>query len=222
MGDSFGGVIAGVLYSVDAGFEFRRLVRLGEAGGVSSWQYESAGALLRPAQAADGTLYAIEYVPGLDQFGDRFWDKQAVVIDGTTGHLIDRRPLPRDVDTYVAGLEEEGFTCTSTRFESAPETVGPIVGSDGRGYLLIRRRLKHMVDSCFEQTAWPQRTIDHGVDLMILSPDAAPVVQPIHRRNLQRSTIRASRLRRAAVVEPGGAGWHRRRPGALEARNLPA
>ena len=179
MGDSFGGVIAGILYSVDSGFEFRALVRLGEAGGVPPWRYESAGVLLRPAQAADGTLYAIEYVPGLDQFGDRFWDKHAIVIDGTTGHLIARRPFPRDVETYVAGLEEEGFTCTSTRLESAPAAVGPIVGSDGRGYLLIRRRLKHMVDSCIEQTAWPQRTIDHGVDLMILSPAAPPVVQPI-------------------------------------------
>ena len=179
MGDSFGGVIAGVLRSIDSGSDFRALVRLGEAGGVPPWQYESAGALLRPAQAADGTLYAIEYVPGLDQFGDRFWDTHAIVIDGRTGRLIARRPFPRDVETYVAGLEEEGFICTSTRVEGAPATVGPIVGSDGRGYLLIRRRLKHMLDSCIEQTAWPQRTIDNGVDLIILSPDAPPVVEPI-------------------------------------------
>ncbi len=180
MGDSFGGVIAGVLYSADFGFEFRALVRLGDAGGVAPWQYESAGALVRPAQAADGTLYAIEYVPGADQYGDRFWDKHAIVIDGTTGHVIARRPLPRDVETYVAGLEEDGFACASSRVESAPETVGPIVGSDGRGFLLLRRRLKHMVDSCIEQTAWPQRTIDNGVDLIVLSPDAEPVAQPIH------------------------------------------
>lgn len=178
LGDSFGGVIAGVLYSVSAGFEFRALVRVGEAGGVSPWRYESEGALLRPAQARDGTLYAIELVPGVDQFGDRFWDKQAIVIDGTTGQVRSRHAFPRDVETYVA--EDDGLICAGGRSETTPETVGPIVGSDGRGYLLIRRRQKHSVDSCIEQTAWPQRTIDDGIDLMILSPGGASVRQPIH------------------------------------------
>ena len=180
MGDSFGGVIAGVLYNVDFGFEFRALVRLGEAGGVPPWRYESEGVLLRPAQAPDGTLYAIELVPGLDQFGDRFWDKQAIVIDGTSGHVIHRRPFPRDEETYVA--EDDGITCASSRNESTPDTVGPVVGSDGRGYLLIRRRHKHMVDSCVEQTAWPQRAIDNGVDLVMLSRGGT-VVQQIHAEN---------------------------------------
>ena len=84
MGDSFGGVVAGVLYDVNQGADFRAYVRLGKAGGVPPWRYESAGSLLRPAQAPDGTIYAVEYVPGgLDANGDEIWDKHVVVLDGT-------------------------------------------------------------------------------------------------------------------------------------------
>ena len=44
MGDSFGGVIAGVLYDVDQGDDFRALLRFGDAGGVPPWRYQSPGA----------------------------------------------------------------------------------------------------------------------------------------------------------------------------------
>ena len=62
MGDSFGGVLAGVLYDVNQGADFRAYLRLGNAGGVPPWRYDSAGSLVRPAQAPDGTIYALEYV----------------------------------------------------------------------------------------------------------------------------------------------------------------
>ena len=93
MGDSFGGVLAGELYDVTQGADFRAYVRLGSAGGVPPWRYDSAGSLLRPAQAPDGTLYAIEFMPGgMDSDGNDIWDKHAIVIDGSTGRLINRWP----------------------------------------------------------------------------------------------------------------------------------
>jgi len=179
MGDAFGGVIAGLPYDVNSGSEFRAFERLGTAGGVSPWRYESSFASLQPAQAPDGTLYAIEYVASKDVHGDRFLDKHAIVIDGRTGGVIDRRPLAREIDTYTFLIDGQDAICGTSRFENAPDTVGPVVGSDGRGYLLIRRRVKDVVDSCNGQTQWPQRTVDHGVDLMILSPVAPPVMQPV-------------------------------------------
>jgi hypothetical protein len=186
MGDSFGGVVSGVLYDVNQGADFRAYVRLGNAGGVPPWRYESAGSLLRPAQAPDGTVYALEYVPGLDANGDEIWDKHVVVLDGRNGRLLKRVALAREVVVFTS--ESDGqvisikplIVCTSTRHETAPATIGPVVSSDGRGYLLVRRHLKHKFDACLEQTGQPRRTIELGVDLIILAPDQEPVVQPIY------------------------------------------
>ena len=35
------------------------------------------------------------------------------------------------------------IVCASTRHEITPGTIGPVVSSDGRGYLLVRRHVKH-------------------------------------------------------------------------------
>ena len=187
MGDSFGGVLAGVLYDVNQGADYRAYVRLGKAGGVPPWRYESAGSLLRPAQAPDGTVYAVEYVSGgLDANGDEIWDKHVVVLDGRNGRLLKRVALAREVVTFTSEFDGQVISikprivCASTRHETAPETIGPIVSNDGRGYLLVRRHLTHKFDTCLEQTGRPQRTIELGVDLIILAPDQEPVVQPIY------------------------------------------
>lgn len=189
MGDSFGGVLAGVLYDVNQGADFRAYVRLGNAGGVPPWRYESAGSLVRPAQAADGTIYAVEYVPGgLDANGEEIWDKHVVVLDGKNGRLRRRVTLAREVVTFTSEFDGQVISvkprivCASTRHETAPETIGPVVNSDGRGYLLVRRRLKHGFDTCREP-ARPRRIIDLGVDLVILAPDQEPVVQPIYSKH---------------------------------------
>lgn len=168
IGDSFGGVIAGE-FDTTGLFGFRAYLRLGEAGGVTPWRYESVGLLARPAQAPDGTIYAMEFVPGQDAFGDRIWDKHAIVIDGRSGALIGRHPLLREIETYIAVLDDQETLCTSNRTETAPDTTGPVVGSDGRGYLLVRRRTHHRIDLCSEQSPWPQRNIENGVDLVMLS-----------------------------------------------------
>lgn len=183
MGDSFGGVIAGVYQ--DGTADYKAYVRLGSAGGVAPWRYDSPGSLQRPAQSPDGTVYAIESVSALTAAGQETWDKHVVVVDGKTGRLLRRWPLPRELNIFTAELdgvvirEQPRLVCASRRREIAPNTIGPIVGSDGRGYLLVRRLVKHKFDQCVEQHARHRRNIDQGIDLLILSPNADPVVQPV-------------------------------------------
>ena len=183
MADTFGGVIAGVYQEFS--FQYKAIARLGNAGGVPPWRYDARGSLERPAQAADGTLYAIELVPSLTADGKQIRDKHVVVIDGRSGRLLRRVPLARELDIFTAefdGLvvrERPRLVCESSRREDAPRTIGPIAAGDGRGYLLVRRVIRRSFDACVEQLARPQRTIDHGIDLVILSPTADPVVQPI-------------------------------------------
>jgi len=188
MGDSFGGVIAGILYDVNQGEGFQAYVRLGNAGGVQPWRYQSPGSLLRPAQAPDGRLYAVEFMDGgVDQRGYKIWDKHAIVIDGATGRLISRQPLAREVLVFES--ENDGLvltpwlTCRSTRVEQAPETAGPIVGSDGQGYLLVRRRIRLATGVCNEFNGayyTPARKQDVGIDLIALSPTNAPTVHRVY------------------------------------------
>ena len=188
MGDSFGGVIAGVLYDVNQGEDLQAYVRLGVSGGVAPWRYQSPGSLLRPAQAPDGTLYALEFMHGgVDAAGEDIWDKHAIVIDGKTGGLISRLPLAREVEAFESANDgvklNPKLTCRSTRAEYAPQTVGPIVGSDGRGYLLVRRRIKLGKGICNEFNGAnyvPARTQDVGVELIALSPRNAAEVQSLY------------------------------------------
>lgn len=190
MGDSFGGVIAGVPYNVDFGPGFfRALLRLGDAGGVPPWRYESAGILLRPAQAPDGALYAIELTDGgVDSAGNGIWDKDAIVIDGTTGLLLSRTPLDREIVAFESendGLVlSDSVTCRSTSTEMPPETAGPIVGSDGRGYLLVRRSITRAFGSCIAYNPlrfYPRRQ-EVGVDLIALSATNFPMVSALYSR----------------------------------------
>ena len=189
MGDAFGGVIAGVLYDVNQGDDFRAYVRLGNAGGVAPWRYESAGSLLRPAIGPDGSLFAIEFMyGGLDSEGDPIWDKHAIVIDGLTGRLVSRLPLSREILAFESAMNGQvlspTITCRSTRIEKAPQTVGPIVGSDGRGYLLVRRRVRLAHDSCYvpNEVYKIARTEDIGIDLVAVSPSSASTVESVYAR----------------------------------------
>jgi alpha-tubulin suppressor-like RCC1 family protein len=180
MGDSFGGVLAGV---VDDDGDYRAFLRLG-GGTAPAWRLESAGALGRPAQSRAGTIYALEYLFGGINFdGDDIIDKHAVVIDGATGQLISRTRLAREVDEFVSDRDGDVIPtmpplhCLTKHYEFAPETLGPVVGSDGRGYLLVRRHAVWKRGGCIEPfMTRAARTIDMGLDLVILSPNAAPVV----------------------------------------------
>ena len=94
-----------------------------------------------PSQGRDGTLYAIEWIRGVSWQGQEFWDKHLVAINGSTGRLIARRPIGRDRLFFDAALDgvklSNNITCQSRRDEFSPQTTGPVVGNDGRGYLLV-------------------------------------------------------------------------------------
>lgn len=178
MGDSFGGVLS--LVFDDKGNP-RAYARIG-GGSISSWRYQSAGELGRPAQAPDGTIYAIEFLPGgVSRDGRPIFDKYGLVLDGATGGLISRTLFRREVAVFTAkwdGLVLDTTpptTCRSYYDDWAPQTLDPVVGSDGRGYFVVRRHAIYKRADCLEPfQRRPDRTIEMGIDLVVLSPDAAP------------------------------------------------
>ncbi len=186
MGDSHGGVLIGVLSDVNQGSDYRAYLRLG-GGTAPAWRYESSGALSRPAQANDGTIYAIEYLfGGVNRDGDEIWDKHAVMLEGATGRVIGRTLLRREVDEFVSDRDgvviplQPPLHCRSLYYDYAPETVGPVVGGDGRGYLIVRRHEVHKQGGCTPPfQSRPDRLIDMGLDLVVLSPTASPQTIPL-------------------------------------------
>lgn len=87
LADSFGGLLAGVADEVG---DLRAFVRTG-GGTTGSWRYQSPGILDRPAQAFDGTIYAVESVPnGKMVDGHEMKDKFLLALDGGTGRTTVR------------------------------------------------------------------------------------------------------------------------------------
>jgi alpha-tubulin suppressor-like RCC1 family protein len=139
MGDMLGGVIAGIEpsnnYCVGPFNEIQRcyigLARVAASAETAAWRYDSPGMLDRPAQGPDGTVYVIEHL------GDYLWmpndngnayfpfpgEKALVILDGATGEVTARVPLEGDPNRE-------------------PVTVGPIVGGDGYGYILVAKGLQ--------------------------------------------------------------------------------
>lgn len=181
MGDSFGGVVAGVLDA--SGSSFGSYSRIG-GGTAPPWRFLSSGTLEQPAQASDGTLYGLEFLPGtVTPDGQQSWDKFVLVIDGESGSLISRTMLPREIDNFVSAQDgvvlptTPPTVCRSARYETAPETVGPIVGVDGRGYFVVRRYHIESWASCnppFRRR--PDRAIAMGLDLYSFGRDGEPRV----------------------------------------------
>lgn len=152
MADAFGGLIAGTNGASDHlyGDYFSSLIRFGGPHGSPGWRYDSPGTVNRPAQAPDGTIYTIERYPtGLNNpNGSAIHDTQILVIDGTTGGVRSRYPLARE--------RRGGIHCGT---EVPPATLHPVVGTDGYGYVLVRRNL------CSDTNSQ-----DVGIDLLAVSP----------------------------------------------------
>ncbi|MEO7158216.1 MAG: hypothetical protein ABI039_11670 [Vicinamibacterales bacterium] len=172
MGDSFGGVLAGVF---DANEDYRAYIRLG-GGSIRPWRFESRGWLDRPAQSSEGTIYAIEHLPGgLNPDGKEVWDKYSIAIDGATGQLIRRTLMTREIEQFTSnydGLvlpEPLPPQCHSKRYEYAPAMWGPFAGTDNRGYFLVRRHQLLQRGDCLGARR-PDRTISMSLDLVIVSP----------------------------------------------------
>lgn len=213
MGDSFGGVLS-VVFNGDG--NPNAYARIG-GGSISAWRYQSAGELGRPAQAPDGTIYAIEHLPGgMTSDGQQVLDKYGIVIDGATGRLISRTLFRRESVAFTANWDgmvieaDPPFTCRSTYDDWEPDTVDPVVGSDGRGYFVVRRHQIHLRADCvLPFLSRPDRTIEMGIDLVVLSPDAAPQSVTLY----STSCVGASGTRlpcdlpvRAVQVMPDGIG----------------
>ena len=139
MGDRYGAVIAGVegeyrcaLYFGEDRFCFKAFVRFGGSENALPWRYDSAGYIDRPAQSPDGTIYAIEHIDGSRNVGtlnDAGNNKSIVILDGATGQVTARVALPPETSRSANSFNE-----------LEPLTLGPIVGSDGNGYVLARKR----------------------------------------------------------------------------------
>lgn len=178
MADAFGGLVAGVLDEIG---DTRAFMRTG-GGTTKSWRYDSLGILDRPAQAYDGTIYAVESIPnGKLVEGHEMRDKFAIVIDGLSGRLVARSRLEPDLNQYDSKYDGQTIPsvppelCRSYRYEYAPEVVGPIAGADGLGYLAVRRHRIVKNDLCNEPRARrPERNIEMGIDLVVLSRTELP------------------------------------------------
>ena len=169
MADSFGGLVAGTFASYAPGYggnQFTDFIRFGGPDGTYGWRYESRGTVSRPAQAPDGTIYTVErYEIGVDNpNGLAIVDTQVLVIDGVSGAVRARYPLAR---------ERFGSNCgTYGNVEVAPDTLGFVVGIDGYGYLLVRRRTANLC-------AGPI-SMDVGIDLLRVSPSGAVTTTAIY------------------------------------------
>jgi hypothetical protein len=173
MGDSFGGVVAELR---DSSGDSRGLARVGGPATAPPWRYESSGFVWEAAQAPDGTIYAIEWLPGVDSNGAAMWDRFAVAIDGSTGRLTARHPLARDVFAH----QPSDPACQPSRFDYAPEVVTPIVGTDGHGYFQVRQLTRTTRGGCsagFEDDA----TVDNTLTLLALSPTGATTTVTLYR-----------------------------------------
>lgn len=213
MGDSFGGVLSGV---VNDDGDFRAYVRLG-GGAAPPWRYESAGFLEKPAQAPDGTTYAIEHLPGgVNIDGATIRDKYLLTLNGATGRVIGRTRLRREVDEFVSALDGvvldavPPIQCRTLYYDWAPETWGPVVGTDGGGYLLVRRHEVRKRGECLPPfLRRPDRTITMGIDLVILSPTSEPRTVNIYSANCEAglgTTLPCDLPVKAFQVLPDGIG----------------
>ena len=182
MADSFGALVAGMdpqaydpdfapLMSFGSEHDFSpRLKGYARFAGPDSampWRFESIGLVARPAQAADGTIYAVErYDTGLtnpNPYSSKIIDTQIVVLDGATGTVRKRIPLAR---------ERHQSPCLNGR-QTVPQIEGPIVGTDGYGYLVVRHYTRVYTDPGGPGCSITHITQDMGLTLLRIAPSGA-------------------------------------------------
>jgi alpha-tubulin suppressor-like RCC1 family protein len=168
MADSFGGVVVGTAAQPSnaqywgplSESRYGGFVRLAGPTAVSPWRYDSDGRLERPAQARDGTIYALDkYDTGLtDVHGTHIIETHVIVLDGATGQLRSKIPLQREI---------QGYGCGNDGWTFSPRTVGPVIGNDGYGYVLVRNVTNIRSGGCGMTSNVSQ---DVGVKLLRISP----------------------------------------------------
>ena len=187
MADSFGAVVAGLdspsstsgyIPWDNFGYDMNRYGGFARFGGPTSaipWRYVSLGTVHRPAQAADGTIYAIEkYDTGLtDVHSIPTIETQVIVLDGATGYVRARIPLAREIG---------GYTCGNEGYVIVPLTRGPIVGNDGYGYVLLRSVVNVRSGGCLTGVV----SQDVGVKLLRISPTGESSSTSIYSQHCER------------------------------------
>jgi hypothetical protein len=176
MGDSFGAVVARLPGGTG-------LARLAGPSTAVPWRYASPGQIWQPAQGPDGTIYAIEEVPGTASNGQPIDDLAVVVIDGQTGQLRARVPIARDFVEFHAAwegryIEGVGY-CHSGRWETRPHATNPIVGEDGSGYFEVSQITR--VDHGYCQETNISRLDNHSVRLVKVTPAGVVTEQDLYR-----------------------------------------
>lgn len=182
MADSSGALVAGMdPQGYDADFAplmssgsehdffpaYRGYARFAGPESVMPWRFDSIGVVARPAQAADGTIYAVErYDTGLtnpNPYSSKIIDTQIVVLDGATGTVRKRIPLAR---------ERHQSPCVNGR-QTVPQIEGPIVGTDGYAYLVVRHYTRVYTDPGGPGCSITHITQDMGLTLLRIAPSGA-------------------------------------------------
>jgi hypothetical protein len=146
-GDSFGGIVAELR---DESGDPRGLVRFAGPAGALPWRYESPGYISAGAQAPDGTIYTIELIRPAGSPGWFQGDMSVVVIDGQTGRVRARIPVPRNVQ--VRDVSSVYPTCATRHevWEYTPYATRPVVSADGNGYIQLEHWTRTTRGECLE------------------------------------------------------------------------
>jgi alpha-tubulin suppressor-like RCC1 family protein len=168
MGDVFGGLIAGVepapntCRAVFGEFEncYSALVRFAGPENSAVWRYSSPGLVDRPAQGQDGTLYFIEHVGS--------HNKSVIALNGQTGAVTARVPL--------ANLISDSSGCQASYSETEPVTTGPIVGTDGVGYLAVTSRIHRQNVICVQGQSNVVQILQNDIGMSLLQLSSQGIV----------------------------------------------
>jgi hypothetical protein len=166
MADQTGGVLFDVATSNGSG-----IARMSADVNSEPWRFETIGGLHNVSQAIDGTIYAIENVTtdAMNSDGSHKVDSQLLLLSGTTGAVLKRISIPREVVAFQAQLD--GYQmCASTRSEYQPQILGPVTQWDGSAHLLVRGYSRTMYGQCSDDGVTP-REIDRSVALWHVRPD---------------------------------------------------
>jgi len=168
-GDSFGGIVAELR---DESGDPRGLVRFAGPASALPWRYESPGYISAGAQAPDGTIYTIELIRPAGSPGWFLGDKSVVVIDGQTGRVRSRIPVPSNVQ--VSDVSSVYPACASRHdvWEYTPYATPPVVGADGNGYIQLEHWTRTTSGECLENNSvnYVSKDVQQTLTLLRVQP----------------------------------------------------
>jgi alpha-tubulin suppressor-like RCC1 family protein len=212
-GDSFGGIVGELRDEFGAP---EGVVRFGGPLGTAPWRYESPGSMSPGAQAPDGTIYAIEMLAGTAIQGTPLMDRYIVVMDGQTGRIRTRIPLPRNVNAYPNCQSPTGQTVS----EASPSSSMPVVGADGNGYVQVRREVRSLQGTCLENGSNVpiSKDVENTLTLMRIEPTGAFSFETLYRFQFSGSVNECEWMPRPRTTMVDGLGgiiatWDRDQPG---------